>query len=186
MGCGSPQVPEFCAEPVTSSAIGGWLRCWRTAARRIWISLGLSPLSSEKGDGKVLQQVRLGEDLTGSVATEVISKQQVQQGRKVLIGMLLAQQGQEMRLSLSPHSLSLSEAWSPGGGTSLSAGRQAIVGADTDGMACCLESQISGQEIKDKAWTGKAQAKFYIRTACSFVPKKPPQRLSLLHDPASD
>jgi hypothetical protein len=102
-----PQVPEFCAEPVTSSAIGGWLRCWRTAARRIWISLGLSPLSSEKGDGKVLQQVRLGEDLTGSVATEVISKQQVQQGRKVLIGMLLAQQGQEMRLSLSPHSLSV-------------------------------------------------------------------------------
>jgi hypothetical protein len=67
------QVPEFCVGPVTNCAIGGWLRCRRTvggaAARRIWISLGLSSLSLGEGDDQILQQERLGEDVTGLVAT---------------------------------------------------------------------------------------------------------------------
>jgi len=49
---------------VTSSAIGGWLRCRGTAgeaaARKIWISLGLPSLSSEKGDDQLWQQESLG------------------------------------------------------------------------------------------------------------------------------
>jgi hypothetical protein len=112
------QVPEFCAEPVTSSAIGGWLRrrgiAGGDAARRIWISLGLSSLSSEKGDDQVLQQERLGEDVTGLVATAIASKQQVQQGRKGLIVMLLAQQD-DGRYAYRVSPLSLSMTWSTGG-----------------------------------------------------------------------
>lgn len=51
------QVPEFCAGPVTNSAIGGWAVemgvCSSAAARRfgyVLQGLGSVPLSSEKGD----------------------------------------------------------------------------------------------------------------------------------------
>lgn len=75
---GPHQVPEFCAEPVTNSAISGWLRCRGTAggaaARKIWISLGLSSLSSEKGDDQLLQGGRLGQDVTGLEGTGFGSK----------------------------------------------------------------------------------------------------------------
>jgi hypothetical protein len=80
------QVPEFCVGPVTNCAIGGWLRCRRTvggaAARRIWISLGLSSLSSEKGDGQLLQAGKAakagGNAVSGRVAKRWSSKEQVQ------------------------------------------------------------------------------------------------------------
>ena len=112
------QVPEFCAEPVTSSAIGGWLRrrgiAGGDAARRIWISLGLSSLSSEKGDCQVLQRDTLGEGMTGLVTPALTLKQQVQQGRKGLIVMLLAQQN-DRRCAYRVSPLSLSKGWSTGG-----------------------------------------------------------------------
>lgn len=53
------QVPEVCDQPDDqlcyrrlAHGLGGQTRCF-AAARRIWQSLGLCPLSSEKGDGQV-------------------------------------------------------------------------------------------------------------------------------------
>jgi len=112
---------------VTSSAIGGWLRCRGTAggaaARRIWISLGLPSLSSEKGDDQLLQQERLGQDLTGLGGHRFELEIAGPARRTILIVMLLAQEShREMRLSCLP-TLSVRD---PVGrrGMSLSAGSQ--------------------------------------------------------------
>lgn len=54
------QVPEFCVEPVTSSAIGGWLRCMGVCPARLQLGgfgcvLGRVPLVHGEGrDGKLL------------------------------------------------------------------------------------------------------------------------------------